>query len=340
LNALIDRLFRGVSQWALLRLVVLLTLLAGLLGAGAGRYFKARRHFQAARQALAELDYAAARNHLDRCLEAWPGDGETYLLAARAARRSAAFHEAEQLLEQGRRFSGFEDAMDLEGLLVRAERGDAQRLESRFRTLVDHQHPATPLICEALVAGFRKGRNLDGMKAYLARWLKCTPNDRQALEWQAEMDSHLEPAQALAGYRRLTELVPGHDAYRLKFADALGQVGQSWNAAAQYECVLRRQPDNPDALLGLARCREEAHRLEEAQQLLNTLLRKQPEHVAALVGQGRLALRTGAVAAAEEALRRALMKAPQDADAAYLVQVCLQAREHSSLPPTPSRTGP
>lgn len=320
---------------------MLLAVATGLLGAVAGRYFKAQRHYQAACRALDRCDYDRARDHLALCLAAWPASGEKHLLAARVARRSGAFDDAQRHLDLCQQFGDFKDAVVLEHMLLRAEHGDVARVEERLRVLVEQHHPDTQLILEALTAGFRRIAQLARTQEYLELWLQHAPDDVQALEWRAGVNSHLDKEEeALAEYQHLMDLVPDHDLRRLKLAETLSRLGRCREAAAQFECVLRRQPDNADAIVGLARCRHDAHQLGQAQQLLEALLEKQPDQVAALLERARLGMRRGDLATAEKSLRRAVQLAPQDKEASYLLDVCLQPRDRSQSPPALAGAAP
>jgi Tfp pilus assembly protein PilF len=90
-------------------------------------------------------------------------------------------------------------------------------------------------------------------------------------------------------------------------------------------------------LLGLARCRFNQSRLEEAEGLLDDLLARQPDMPAALGERGRLALAQRQPERAESWLRLAATALPHDREIIYNLVRCLErldkhadAEEHSA----------
>lgn len=90
-------------------------------------------------------------------------------------------------------------------------------------------------------------------------------------------------AHILAGYgkieaaaprwARVVELAPDYLPARLRRADLSLKSGQLDRAEKEYAAVLARNPDNPYALLGLARCDFEREHWEEAREKLERLVR-------------------------------------------------------------------
>src|SRR6266508_6826473 len=87
---------RGAFRGRLLTIgtALLVVGLGGLIGYLVWRQSWAWRHYQEAQAALGRQDPAAAADHLARCLEVWPHDRATLLLAARTARRADRLPEA------------------------------------------------------------------------------------------------------------------------------------------------------------------------------------------------------------------------------------------------------
>lgn len=82
----------------------------------------------------------------------------------------------------------------------------------------------------------------------------------------------LEPAIKL--WQRVTQLDPAYLPARLRLADALLKSNQQAAAAAEYNAVLKAKPDEPYALLGLARIDLEAQRWDEARARLENVVRQ------------------------------------------------------------------
>src|SRR5207245_3515773 len=88
-------------QYALTGVVILVLLAClGFSGRAIGRSVRAEYSFRAALKALERKDFAAAREHLTRCLEARPGNGEAHFLAGRTARRALDYEEAERQIRE------------------------------------------------------------------------------------------------------------------------------------------------------------------------------------------------------------------------------------------------
>src|SRR5947208_15665792 len=145
------------SPWRNPRRSLAIVAVLALTGLGlwvAGRYPWAGHHLRAARAAVARYHNAEAEQHLRACLSVWPKDPEVLLLAARTARRQAAYTQAQRFLERRHAVRGSDDDFVLEQLLLWAERGNPEAggefLPSRLR----HDPAAAPLICEALARGF------------------------------------------------------------------------------------------------------------------------------------------------------------------------------------------
>lgn len=78
--------------------------------------------------------------------------------------------------------------------------------------------------------------------------------------------------EAIALWQRTVELAPDYQPAHLRLGDLLFKANRTSEAAAAYEAVLRQDPNEPYALLGLARIDLEADRLEAARQRLETAL--------------------------------------------------------------------
>ncbi|HVZ64516.1 MAG TPA: tetratricopeptide repeat protein [Lacunisphaera sp.] len=82
----------------------------------------------------------------------------------------------------------------------------------------------------------------------------------------------LEPAIKL--WQRVTQLAPDYLPARLRLADALLKSNQEAAAATEYNAVLKAKPDEPYALLGLARIDLEAQRWDDARAKLENVVRQ------------------------------------------------------------------
>ena len=131
---------------------------------------------------------------------------------------------------------------------------------------------------------------------------------------------------ALTDYRRAVEAQPDHGQARLRLAEALLKHQQYDKAATQFERLLHGGLRKPAVLLGLARCRLQQGRREDARHLLDDLLAAFPDDGNALRERGKLALAQEELATAENLLRRAVAAQPYDLEAVYKLSDCLRRR--------------
>jgi tetratricopeptide (TPR) repeat protein len=299
--------------------------LLGASGTVAGRHFWAEAHFRAAQRALEKGDLVEGQAHLDQCLRVWSNSSEAHFLAARTARRMAAYDDAEWHLKEYQRLGGVPEAIDLEKALLLAQRGDLKRVEGNLLLFVQQGHPDAVLILEALSRGLLKVYRLEHALFCLEQWLKRRPDDVQALLWRGDVRERLPDVEgALDDYRRVVELDPNRDEARLHYAELLLREEQPQEALRHYEHLHERQPANPAVLVGLARCRRLLGESQEARRLLDLALAASPRHPDALSLRGRLELEENRPADAEPWLRQAFALAPHDRETAYSFAHCLQ----------------
>jgi Tfp pilus assembly protein PilF len=297
-----------------------------------GAYFLGRHawegyHWQAAQGALKRHDFVQAQEHLKHCL-ALHGDPATQLLAARTARRAGNYTEAAYRLSEWERREGTTPALLLEQLLLRAQRGDfTNGLEDRLWSLVHRNNPDSALILEAMAQGYIYAYRLRSARICLERWLDLQPDCVPALLWRAQVCESLHSREeALHDYRRAVALDPADDNARLHLAVFLAYSGRTDQAVELFEYLWPRQAQNPQVLLGLARCRDAQGRTKEAEQLLETLLLLRPQSVPGLRERGKIAVHAGRQAEAETWLRKCLVLDPWDQEAIYLLVLCLGQR--------------
>ncbi len=140
---------------AVLALLALIALAAWPLGqAGLAAY-----HLRAGRRAVALYHNPQAQDHLQACLRLRPREPEALLLAARVARRVGSFELAGQCLDRCQDV-GDAEALVLERVLLRAARGEVDEVSAYCRARVETDHPAAPLVREALAAGLTRAYRL------------------------------------------------------------------------------------------------------------------------------------------------------------------------------------
>jgi predicted Zn-dependent protease len=306
--------------------LLILLAFAGLAGYVGGRDLWRHSQYRAIRQALDRRDFADARARLGRCLNSWPRDAALRLLAARAARQTGDYREAERELDLCEELAGDADTIELERALLTAQGSDPTKVEGYLLARLEKQPAQAVLILEALAQGYLKTQRLAEALGCLDRWLEREPSNVQALLWHGQvLERWNQLGEAVASYRRAVAANPGHEKGRRLLALALVRSDQAGEAAEHLERLRRRAAD-PELLLGLARCRRCLGQVDEARRLLDEVLARQARHAEALSERGKLALQTGRPAEAERWLRRALAQAPYDRETNYTLYLCLRQR--------------
>ncbi len=304
--------------------IAALVALIGLGGTVAVLYVQAFLHLRSGRMDLHRHHNAEALAHLQSCLRMWPKDPEILLLSARASWRLQQFDEAQRYLQRFQQAGGSREEFNRESILLAAAGGEVERATSYFQDQQQRPEWAIPLILEALVSGCLRQERLGEATRFLQEWLKLQPDDTQALLFQANLDRFSKaPPDAIAEYRRILQLDPELAPAKLPLADLLVETRQYLEAIPLLESLEQRQPNNIQALILLARCRDFLGQQEAAEQLLGRVLAQTPDHVAALAARAELALHTGQLTAAETWLRRALAREPVNYWAGYLLAECL-----------------
>jgi predicted Zn-dependent protease len=307
-------------------LVLALLVLLGAVGFVASPQVRAQYHWRAAQQANEQHRLSSAQDNINQCLRFWPRSADVHFLAARIARRSGAHGDAERYLDECEHLQGGRtDQTGLERILLQVQQGDLSPETERYLYgYVERDAPESPLVLEALARGYLEMLNLPAALTCLGQCLQKQPDDIPALFLRGRVRERMSNIDAMADYRRVLELEPGHDEARLRLAETLFTFGRADEALAQFELLQQHRPDDPAVRLGLAGCRYHAGRLDEAHQLLDALLAADPRNLGALKEQGRLELEAGRGSEAERWLRQALDLDQADRETHHLLTQALR----------------
>jgi tetratricopeptide (TPR) repeat protein len=297
------------------------------------RRWSSAREQQAALEACERRDFAQARILIEKCLERSPQDGSLHLTAARIIRRSAlgspdevTWHEDTlRHLDQSERLSGDRASLGMECKLMAAQQGPKGALERDLLELVQRGHADSPLILEALAAGYRKTHRFSSALDCLDKLLDLQPANADAHYWRGlALEQMSQPRRALADYEKTIDLDAEHLDARLHLANILLDFRRGEDAQVHFEFLRQRQPRNVDVLLGLALCLHTQNQLPTAQELLQTALMIEPDNVKALTALGKIELELGKLFDAERSLRHAVGLAPERSHAIFVLYQCLQ----------------
>ncbi len=304
-----------------------LWLLVGVGLAVGGVYLWADRQLRAARKALESDDLEAAQSYLDQCLGVRPNDPEALFLAARTARRLGAEEDAERYLKALEGQEEGSDRVKLERGLLKAQRGFLSDVHERsLRARVDRNHPDALLITEAMALGYLTAHRLGETGPALNKLLERAPNHFKGHMWRGENHENSgEYADALPDFEEAVRIRPDSNEARLHLANMLYRVGREREAVGHYQWLRQHEP-NKQVLLGLAKCRYDGHRLDEAREPLDAALKEDPKYVRALVERARVAFQLGQAIEAEDLLRQAIKEAGYDREAHVMLYRYLAAQ--------------
>src|SRR5205807_6705592 len=120
-------------------------------------------------------------HHLEQSLARWPGNSRALLLAEQTARRLDDCAAAERCLSDYEHRYGSTEEGQLEWLLLGAQQGDLAGQDSHLESLVRANHPARPLILEALAKGYMNVARWNRMLSCLDMLLEREPTNIPAL---------------------------------------------------------------------------------------------------------------------------------------------------------------
>lgn len=315
----------GRRNWIRVGVLLLALGLVGALASFGVAHWRAARHLEAGRAALARRDFAAAREHLDRCLELRPAWAEAQLLAAQAARRAEDYDAAERHLARCQSLGGRPDRVKLEWALLTTQRGQLTAEGERYLVdLAEAGDPDALLIWEGLTQFYVQTQRVSPAVRCANRILELAPDHVQALLWHGwGMERVNGVEQALDDYEKAAALAPDNVWARLSLGEVLLNRNRPGDALPHFEYLRERLPDNDAVLLGLARCRRGLGQSDEAHGLIDRLLAIRPDEPLLLDERGQLALQEGQLQEAERWLTRAVEKAPYLRRALFGLQTCL-----------------
>jgi tetratricopeptide (TPR) repeat protein len=304
-------------------LAIIFLLVAGAI---AGFYAYAHHKWHAAQVAVKENRLAEAHADLDVCLFFWPRDVEVRLLAARAARLSGEFEEAESQLNRCLRLQGgSSQATQLEFLLMRVQTGEIDDVAAQLMEYVGSQHPESPLILETMARAYMYNVRYGLAYACLNRWINEVPDAAKAFQWRGWVGERMNNVEgALRDYLRSLELEPDQDTIRLRVAEIYLERTRLAEALPHLEFLRKQFPRRPDVLGRLGQYYSLRGQPEEARHLLEQAIAQLPDDPLVLTYLAKLDLQEGRAAQAEKWLRHLLKLDPADPEAQYNLAASLQ----------------
>lgn len=318
-----QRVRRTIPGWIPVAVTVAVCLAIAWYG---GRYVLASRWKSQAELALQWGKVKEARGLLDRCLQHWPNDGSTLLIAARAAERDRDGSAANRFLE--RAAQTVTDDVALERTLFRMRQGDLGDAEGMLDGIESQlDDPQSPIILDAIIEGALQSSQTSTAERALSFWDKTLTADwaaAQSLAWKGELAFRQGmPDVALQQLRSAVNAAPANDQTRLRLAEVLLQYGPG-EAKTHLMYLEKKSPGQRDILIRLASCHRELGEYDEATAILEELLQKSDRDLPAMIERGRVALDLQNLHEAERWFRRAEALAPEHRDVILGLVRCLQ----------------
>ncbi len=138
--------------------------------------------------------------------------------------------------------------------------------------------------------------------------------------WSSTTFFQGNPDKTVEAYRKALAIDPECFEARLGLANIRIEEKDIPEAKQHFDSLFKRQPKNPDVLLGLAQCDVLMGDRATARKRLDDLLAQHPRFLAALRERGKL---EGEPAQAEKWFRKALAVNPSDLPTIYSLIVCL-----------------
>jgi tetratricopeptide (TPR) repeat protein len=322
-------MLKGPIRWVRGRPMTAVSLLIMVVAASIGIVVSERwttqQLLQEGEAALAERDYAKARDKFRHYLDARPQDARARLLAARTSRRLKDFDEAIEQLKRCQDVGGDAEAVGVELALVDIQRGrDAPGNALRRRAQASDELGLG--ILEVVIQFDLDSTRLHQALEELNLYLTHRPDDLQALLGRGFVwERFLSFADAVNDYRRAVATHPNNETARIRLADALLIAGSPEDAMEQYKWLAGRWPDRVEVRFGLARCHRRLGRVEVARAILDILVAECPDHGEVHWERGQLELENDRPSEAESWLRRALAIIPHDRRVSYSLFQCMLA---------------
>jgi tetratricopeptide (TPR) repeat protein len=326
-----------------LRLVFLMVVAVGLVSASFVLNVPGRIGYLFATRALQRHDMAAAQLWIDRVQWVAPGDPQTYLVAARLARRQGRMEEVAEQLKLATQRGADRSAVRLEELLALAQTGQLDGIEHELITRLSDPGVDAAEISDAYANGLATVSRFGDSAAVLAAWSKDFPDDPRPDYRAGRLHEHFHRwDQAEASYRQALSRDSNYYPARYRLGRVLFTGRRVKEAMAEFSACLS-MPNPLAAKVQLAACYRAQGNADQSRTLLRSVLshdretiaasyhavEEYPEHFEAATQLGDLESEAGNYEQALYWLRLAVAENPRDLVARYALAVTLRQLGHA-----------
>ncbi len=258
-------------------------------------------------------------------------DPDAQFLAARLARLHGDWTTAEEHLRACQKLEGGSSArVQLEWLILRAQRGEVREMEPGLWFSVTNGDPDSPFILEALAATKIRALEFTHAATLLDKWVTIDPNCALAWERRGWVMMRLDRyTQAEECCQRALEIEPGRFSAELLLATLYIREYKTDEASSLVERLLVERPNDIGVLSAGGEYRMLSGKPDEARQLLERAHNLDRTDQEILIRLAKLELQSGHLTEAELWLQKARAQEEANPEVHYLLNqvLKLQGRE-------------
>jgi tetratricopeptide (TPR) repeat protein len=192
---------------------------------------------------------------------------------------------------------------------------EAEREARKAVELTPQSAGAHRLLGQVLLATAKDKPRLEEAAAELRKSAELGPPDPQGAVALAQAFLRLEkPGEAVKALESVADRAHGA-AYLLLYGEALERDGQTAKAEDVYQGLLRQDPENRAASVGLLRVYDRSRQFDKEASLLESFMKAQPGNLAARVQYGTALLRARRFAQSRKAFEQVLAADPGNREA-------------------------
>ena len=284
------------------------------------------REAKLAREEVAARRFEAARNAIVAWVKKDPNDGEAYAMLARV--ELAEGHDQETMNALGAAVKHGYPPIKLAPYfgVIQSRSEHYDQAEPILRTALAETDGPMPDVAEALARLYLSTFRLKEAASPISRWMKDAPDDPRPYLYRNEIDkrSDADHSVIIQNYKAALLRDPNLPEARLGLAERLRQANRLDEAAAEFETYMKLKPKDPEGYVGAGRVALVQGQSEAAASFFDRALELNPMDPVALKERGVLDLKNGSHASARDRLRKVLLADPYDPDIRYNLARALQ----------------
>ena|SRR6266487_1681621 len=133
---------------------------------------KAEYHWRQAKTAIFNNDLNKAQEHLERCLQERPTDGEVWFTMARTQRRAGKVDEVIESLRKASQQHWVPNQIKLEMMLLKAQMGILGQVSKQLQEILKEGHADDRFILESLIFGYLRTNFLSEANRWAMVWIE------------------------------------------------------------------------------------------------------------------------------------------------------------------------